>query len=86
MLPIRWQPVLNAMNNDRYTPNSLCNESQARRVAWRQILRWVQAQIALIETGMVELKEVFLPYILLNIKTGETLYSRLETNKYKLIE
>ena len=37
-------------------------KSQARRVAWRQLLRWTQAQLAMIECGMTEASEVFLPY------------------------
>ncbi len=36
--------------------------AQARRVAWRQLLRWVQAQNAMIETGMVQPMEVFAAY------------------------
>lgn len=36
----------------------------AARVAWRILKDWVEAQIALIETGMVRTEEVFLPYML----------------------
>jgi hypothetical protein len=39
-------------------------DEQAYRVAWRNILDWVQAQMALLEIGMVEMEEVFLPYML----------------------
>ena len=35
----------------------------AYRVAWRNILDWVQAQMALLEIGMVKMEEVFLPYM-----------------------
>lgn len=35
---------------------------KAERVAWRQLLRWVQAQNAMIETGMVQPMEVFTAY------------------------
>jgi hypothetical protein len=35
---------------------------KAHRVAWRQLLRWTQAQLAMIECGMTEASEVFLPY------------------------
>ena len=40
--------------------------AKARRVAWRQLLRWVQAQLAMIETGMVRPEEVFLPTCLIH--------------------
>jgi hypothetical protein len=82
-LPARWRPLLKAMYQDRKTPNSLCNEAQARRVAWRQVLRWIQAQLALIEVGMAEVQEVFLPYVVLNIGTGETLYERIASGEFK---
>lgn len=36
---------------------------QARRVAWRQLLRWTQAQMSMIECGMTEPGEVFFPYL-----------------------
>jgi hypothetical protein len=36
---------------------------QAYRVAWRNILDWVQAQMALLEIGMAKIEEVFLPYM-----------------------
>jgi hypothetical protein len=36
--------------------------AKAERVAWRQLLRWVQAQNAMIETGMVQPMEVFTAY------------------------
>lgn len=82
-LPIRWQPVLEAMKNDRQTPNNLCNPEQAKRVAWRQIKRWIEAQLALLGVGMVCIEEIFMPYLI----TGkdETLYEKLVTTKFKLI-
>ena len=36
---------------------------QARRVAWRQLLRWIQAQMAMIACGMAESGEVFFAYL-----------------------
>ncbi|WP_018306314.1 hypothetical protein [Desulfitobacterium hafniense] len=38
--------------------------AQAERVAWRIIKDWVEAQMAIIETQMVQFEEVFLPYML----------------------
>jgi hypothetical protein len=80
-LPVRWEPVLNAMQEDRRTPASLCKPDQARRVAWRQVLRWVQAQMALIEVGMVDIKEVFMPYLMVSEK--QTLFERLESQQWQ---
>jgi len=46
--------------------------AKARRVAWRQVLRWVEAQLAMIQLKMVEADEVFLPYM--QAATGESMY------------
>jgi hypothetical protein len=35
---------------------------QAARIACRIIPNWEEAQLAIIETGLVDLKQVFLPY------------------------
>jgi len=53
-------------------------------VAWRQILRWIEAQLALVDTEMVQIQEVFMPYLQMN--TGQTLYEKLEETKFKMIE
>ena len=42
------------------------NQAQAERVAWRILKDWVEAQMAIIDTGMVEMEEVFLSYLLVD--------------------
>lgn len=59
------------------------DREQARRVAWRQLYRWVQAQVALIQTGMVKTQEVFMPY--LRTSTGQTVYELAEQRGFKLM-
>lgn len=54
-LPCRTEKLLKLLRNDL----------QAERTGWRQVLRWVQAQMAMIEVGMVRVDEVFLPYALI---------------------
>jgi hypothetical protein len=49
-----------------------CDYAQAERVAWRIIKDWIAAQMAILETEMVTIDEVFLPYIQDN--TGRTIY------------
>jgi hypothetical protein len=44
----------------------------AARVAWRIVKDWVEAQMAIVESGMVALPEVFLPYML--VAGGRTMY------------
>ena len=38
--------------------------AQAERVGWRIIKDWVEAQMAILETQMVQLEEIFLPYMM----------------------
>lgn len=57
---------------------------QAYRVAWRNILDWVEAQMALLDIGMVKLEEVFLPYVI--NANGKTLFEFFEANQFQLPE
>ena len=65
-LPARWEPLFEIINGRRREPwqHREKDREHAKRVAWRQVLRWVQAQLALIETGMVAPQEVFMSYLL----------------------
>jgi hypothetical protein len=55
---------------------------QAYRVAWRNILDWVQAQMALLEIGMAKMEEVFLPYM--QDRQGLTFFERMEQRGFLL--
>lgn len=55
----------------------------AQRVAWRILKDWTEAQIALIETSMVSLEEIFLPYMLTG--GGLTLYDRMLESGFKAL-
>ena len=81
-LPVRWRPLwLMAQNGEtRY----IRDEQQAKRVAWRQVLRWIEAQLALVDLEMVDIVEVFLPYMMIN--ESQTLYERMCNNGMKLLE
>src|SRR5690348_12697851 len=52
------------------------NKAQSRRVAWRIIKDWVEAQIALIEAEQATLAQVFLPYAVVNAENRLTMYDR----------
>jgi hypothetical protein len=49
---------------------------QAERVAWRIIKDWVEAQMAILDTQMVKMEEVFFPYMLNG--QGQTLFQAYE--------
>jgi len=55
-MPARVDPVFKIINGRRSYPagHRVQDQEQAERVAWRQLLRWVQAQLAMIDTGMVQ--------------------------------
>lgn len=87
-LPARIDPVFKILNGRRRFSheralNAVKDRSQATRVAWRQVLRWVQAQMAMIDTGMVEAHEVFSPYWL--NQNGQTLFEVLSESKFKAL-
>lgn len=77
-LPARVDPIFKIINSDGRNRSKQRDLDQAKRTAWRQIYRWIQAQLALIETGMVEPVEVFMPYMQVADVDGQptTLYRR----------
>lgn len=80
-LPINHEGVLQAMLSN--CPNHFCYEAQAKRVAWRIVKDWVEAQLALVEANQADTVEVFLPY--LQDRDGLTLYKKLVTNGFKAL-
>jgi hypothetical protein len=55
--------------------------TQAVRVAWRILKDWVDAQLAIIDTEMVTLDQVFLPYM--TVRDGKhTLYEVLKNRGF----
>lgn len=81
-MPVRVDPVYKILK--RKKPNSSGLLEQAERVAWRQLLRWVQAQLAMIDTGMVEAGEVFSPYM--HVADNKTVWQALmEGSRFKLL-
>jgi hypothetical protein len=68
LLPARIDPLLKHVRNNR---------EQAARTAWRPILRWCQAQLAMIEVGMVKAEEVYAPYWMQ--PNGQTLFEAIQS-------
>jgi hypothetical protein len=77
-LPTDWRPVLRVLENDRNVTPKLKTQEQALRVAWRITLRWIEAQVAFIETMMVTTAQVFLPYAV--TANGQSLYEYIGQN------
>lgn len=56
-----------------------CDREQAERVAWRILKDWVEAQMAILESEMVQMDEIFLPYMV--AKDGLTTYELYRENQ-----
>jgi len=74
-LPCDWRGVLAVLDADGVQPRYL-TEEHARRVSWRIVKDWIDAQLALIESGQARLAQVMLPYAV--SPDGRTLYELVE--------
>lgn len=61
-----------------------CDVEQSERVAWRIIKDWVETQMAILESEMVQMDEIFLPYML-NSK-GQTVFEAYQSQQLWLGE
>ena len=78
-LPCNWEGVEQAMRRDRTVQPRYQSRDQAKRVAWRIVKDWVEAQLAIIESGQAEIGEVFLPYAIVG-EHGQTLFQKIQSN------
>jgi hypothetical protein len=60
-----------------------CTAEQAARVAWRILRDWVEAQLAIVAAGMVDLDEVLLPY---QLQEGRTFFEWYAERKLEQLE
>lgn len=81
-LPVDPDPVLRVLRKERVQPRYQSTE-HAARVAWRITKDWIEAQLAIIATGMVSNDQVFLPYML--VDGGEqTVFDRYRAQQLEL--
>jgi len=69
---------------DRQRVRTVVTNEMASRVAWRILKDWVRAQMAIVETDMVSVDQVFLPYM--DVGAGKTLYEIMVSNRFALPE
>lgn len=86
-MPARVEPVYKILlSRNRKTwltdKEKASIRARAERVAWRQLLRWTQAQLAMIETGMVKPAEVFMPYM--THADGSTFFEYFENKQLQI--
>lgn len=58
-LPINIPGVTGALKKDR----EYRDDAHARRVAWRILKDWIEAQMAIVAAGLAAVPQVFLPYM-----------------------
>jgi hypothetical protein len=84
-LPSNTDRVLQVLKKQKKNNTKVKNTfEQANKVAWRIIKDWIDAQMAILETEMVEMEEIFLPYMINN--DGQTLYQAFKNNQLMLGE
>jgi hypothetical protein len=75
--------MLNAYRKGQ-VPRRYTGHDQARRVSWRVLKDWLEAQLALIEAGVADLAQVMLPYV--HIEKGRTLWEMYQENETRALE
>lgn len=72
-LPANVEAVYKTLCNADGVPRSKRTREQARRVAWRILKDWLEAQLALFQVGQAEIAQVLMPYAV--DSEGRTAYS-----------
>jgi len=79
-LPARISQTYAVLSKSRDIPPRLRTRDQATRVAWRIVKDWLEAQLAMIEAGLVDLEQVFLPYA--QNQAGQTVYDVMKSQRF----
>lgn len=82
-LPANVDGVHAALTHDPNVPERYCSREQAARVTWRILKDWIEAQLAIIEAGLVELPQVFLPYA--QYGEGQSVYDAIQSGGFKAL-
>jgi hypothetical protein len=82
-LPSNWQGVWAIIRKDTTVPRRLRTEAQAQRIAWRVVKDWVEAQLALIQSGQASLAQLFLPHAVR--ADGRTLFEVVAADPHLLL-
>lgn len=75
-LPCNVAGVEKCLRTQKGVAYSMQNTDHARKVAWRILKNWVEAQIAIVEAGAAQMTEVFLPYAI--HENGQTMFQKFD--------
>lgn len=80
-LPCNWRRFQEVLRNQNFPR---CNEDEyAYKVAWANLKDWVEAQMALYETELVTMPQIFLPFAI--TKDGRTLSEVMASDPGRLL-
>ncbi len=85
-LPSNWQSIYDRLAKRRKRIRNRGKQDlidHAKRIAWRTVLRWVEAQLAFIEQGQVKMEQVFLHCMIVG-PNNQTLFQKMEESKWHL--
>jgi hypothetical protein len=85
-LPANIESVYKVMarqNAQGKIPQRFVTMEQAARVGWRIVKDWLEAQLAIIQTEMVTLDQIFLPYMTVG-NQGQTMYELMKERQFLL--
>jgi len=86
-LPIDVNATLEVLKKqylNREVDKRFATKDHARKVAWRIIKDWLQAQVWLVETQMAKMEEILLPYLM--VDKDRTLYQTMRDKHFLLGE
>lgn len=83
-MPVNIDAIFQTMTRDRvHVRDADARRVQATNTAWRIIKDWVEVQLALLQTEMVEMEELFLPYMLWG---DRTVYQALQAGELPALQ
>lgn len=82
-LPAQWEGTWQIIKGDFDIPNHLRTEEQAKRIAWRVLKDWVEAQLAFMQSGQATMAQLFLAHAVR--PDGRTFFDELAANPLILL-
>lgn len=79
-LPCEWRKFQQVLIEQGIKRSN--EDEYAYRVAWANLKDWVLAQMALYETQIVTMPQIFLPFVI--TKKGQTLYDQVASGQFLL--
>lgn len=80
-MPIDPEPILRVLKRQGVKADML----QAEKIAWRITKDWTEAQMALLETEMISMEEIYFAHIF-NPATGQRLFEAIQPQQFLLAE